>query len=89
MKLALITSALLFACSGAMAAGQGSSHAKDPNSAPAHGSFVASSNASPTALVNANINSVLSPVPEADAVAMLAAGAAIVGAVALRRRNKK
>jgi hypothetical protein len=46
----------------------------------------------PNALVNASPNAAfnnVSPVPEADTVAMLVAGAAVVGAVALRRRNKK
>ena len=89
MKFAIVATASALSSSAAFAAGQGSSHAQDPNTAAAHGSFTASSNANPTGITNANVNSVLSPVPEADAVAMLAAGVAIVGAVALRRRNKK
>jgi uncharacterized protein YdeI (BOF family) len=89
MKFALIATALVLACSSAMAAGQGNGHGKDPKTPPAQGSFAANSHANPTALLNANANSVLSPVPEADAMAMLAAGAAIVGVVVLRRRNKK
>lgn len=32
---------------------------------------------------------VVSPVPEADSLVMLVAGAAVVGALVLRRRNKK
>lgn len=89
MKFAIVAASLALSCSTVLAAGQGSSHAQDPNVAAAQGSFAAGSHANPTGIANANPNSVLSPVPEADAMAMLAAGVAIVGALALRRRNKK
>ena len=89
MKFAIVTAVLALSCSSVLAAGQGKGPQVDPNVAAAHGSFVAGSHANPTGITNANVNSVLSPVPEADAVAMLAAGVAIVGGLALRRRNKK
>lgn len=89
MKFTTVTAVLALSCSTVFAAGQGSSQAQDPNVAAAQGSFAAGSHANPTGITNANVNSVLSPVPEADAVAMLAAGVAAVGVLALRRRNKK
>ena len=91
MKFTLVAAALTLACSTAMAGGQGQGKGPqvDPNVAAAQGSFAAGSHANPTGIAHANPNSVLSPVPEADAVAMLVAGAAVVGGIALRRRNKK
>ena len=59
---------------------------------PVQGSIMASIHANGNALGNANDNAVfntVTAVPEADTIAMLVAGVAVVGAVALRRRNKK
>ena len=39
-------------------------------------------------LMNSNSHSALSPVPEADTVAMLVAGVGVVGLVVARRRKK-
>ncbi|WP_201748222.1 PEP-CTERM sorting domain-containing protein [Aquabacterium fontiphilum] len=59
---------------------------------PAQGSLMSSIHANDNALLNANPNAAfksVTAVPEADTIAMLVAGVAVVGAVALRRRNKK
>ena len=93
MKFAIVAASLALSCSAALAAGQGQGqgqgNGQDPNAAPAHGSFTASSHANPMGIANSNANSVLSTVPEADTVAMLVAGVAVVGGLALRRRNKR
>lgn len=89
MKFAIVAAALAFSCSTVLAAGQGKGPEIDANVAAAQGSFAAGSHANPTGIEHANPNSVLSPVPEADVLTMLAAGVAVVGGIALRRRNQK
>lgn len=49
---------------------------------------IAFENANENALFNANVNAALSPVPEADTIAMLIAGVAVVGVAVARRRKK-
>lgn len=52
---------------------------------------MSSINANPNALGNANVNAAfnnVSPVPEANSIAMLLAGAGVVGLVLARRRKK-
>ncbi|MEK8086089.1 PEP-CTERM sorting domain-containing protein [Aquabacterium sp. A3] len=49
---------------------------------------IAFANANDNALLNSNVNSAVSPVPEADTIAMLIAGVAVVGVVVARRRKK-
>jgi hypothetical protein len=89
MKFAIVAAVAALSCSTVLAAGSGKGPEVDPNVAAAQGSFAAGSHANPTGIDHANSHSVLSPVPEADALVMLVAGAAVVGGVALRRRNQK
>ena len=82
MKFAFVAAALAVFSSAVFA-----EPGKDKGQGPAQGSFAAGSHANPIAIANANPHSVLSPVPEADSMAMLIAGVAVVGGLALRRRK--
>ncbi|EFX61463.1 hypothetical protein DAPPUDRAFT_273289 [Daphnia pulex] len=76
MKFAFVAAALAAAVSSsAVFAAQN----QDPNVTAAQVSLTAVTGTLP----------VVSPVPEADTLAMLVAGVAVVGGVLLRRRNKK
>lgn len=82
MKFAIVAVVLALSSASALA-----EPGKDKGQGPSQGSFAAGSHANPIAIGNANSHSVLSTVPEADSVAMLLAGVAVVGALALRRRK--
>lgn len=86
----VIAAAVLALSSTAVLANNGKGQGQGQG--PVQGSLMSSINANGNALANANVNAAfnsVTPVPEADTVAMLVAGVAVVGAVALRRRNKK
>lgn len=86
----VIAAAVLALSSTAVLANNGKGQGQGQG--PVQGSLMSSINVNSNALDNANVNAAfnsVTPVPEADTVAMLAAGVAVVGAVALRRRNKK
>lgn len=85
----VIVAAVLALSSASVLADPGKGKDKDQGQGPAHGSFVANSHANSMGIDHANSHSVLSPVPEADTIAMAVAGLAIVGGVALRRRKQK
>ena len=90
----VIAAAVLALSSTAVLAnnGKGQGQGQGQGQGPVQGSLMSSINANGNALANANVNAAfnsVTPVPEADTVAMLVAGVAVVGAVALRRRNKK
>lgn len=82
MKYAIAAAVLAFSSSTVLAAAQVPE--LDPNVVAAQGSFTEGSQTIPTGGLPTS-----SPVPEADVLGMLAAGVAIVGGVALRRRNRK
>jgi len=88
MKFVIAAAALSLASMSVMAApGQGQGQGQGP----VQGSLMSSINANPNALGNANVNAAfnnVSPVPEADSIAMLLAGAGVVGLVLARRRKK-
>lgn len=86
MKFAIVAAVLALSSASALAE-PGKDKDKDKGQGPSQGSFAAGSHANPIAIGNANSHSVLSTVPEADSVAMLLAGVAVVGALALRRRK--
>lgn len=85
----VIVAAVFALSSASVLADPGKGKDKDQGQGPAHGSFVANSHANSMGIDHANSHSVLSPVPEADTIAMAVAGLAIVGGVALRRRKQK
>lgn len=85
----VVVAAVLALSSASVLADPGKGKDKDQGQGPAHGSFVANSHANSMGIDHANSHSVLSPVPEADTIAMAVAGLAIVGGVALRRRKQK
>jgi len=89
MKFAIVAAALVVSASSALAAARDKGPELDPNVLAAQGSFSAGSHANPMGIEHANAHSVLSSVPEADVLAMLAAGVAVVGGLAIRRRNRK
>ncbi len=84
MKYAIAAAVLAFSSSTVLAAGQVPE--LDPNVVAAQGSFTEGSQTVPTGTLPTSNSS---PVPEADVLGMLAAGAAVVGGLALRRRNRK
>ena len=88
MKFVIAAAALSLASMSVMAApGKGQGQGQGP----VQGSLMSSINANPNALGNANVNAAfnnVSPVPEANAIAMLLAGAGVVGLVLARRRKK-
>ena len=90
MKFVIAAAALSLASMSVMAApGQGQGQGQGQG--PVQGSLMSSINANPNALGNANVNAAfnnVSPVPEADSIAMLLAGAGVVGLVLARRRKK-
>jgi LPXTG-motif cell wall-anchored protein len=74
MKFALVAAALALSSTAVLAE-------QDPN--------VVAANGGVTVTVPTNTNPIVSPVPEADSVAMLVAGVAVVGGIAVLRRRKK
>jgi len=90
MKFVVVAAVLALSSASVLAdPGKDKGKDKDQGQGPAHGSFVANSHANSMGIDHANSHSVLSPVPEADTIAMAVAGLAIVGGVALRRRKQK
>ena len=90
MKFVIAAAALSLASMSVMAA-PGKGQGQGQGQGPVQGSLMSSINANPNALGNANVNAAfnnVSPVPEADSIAMLLAGAGVVGLVLARRRKK-
>lgn len=83
MKQVIVLALASMLAASAFAGGNGSFNDKKDNFNP-----TAFDHANEHGLMNSNPNSALSPVPEADTVAMLVAGVGVVGLVVARRRKK-